>query len=74
MFFTLRTKNGYDASELSGMAQSFGYFLAALGPVIFGGLHDLIGSWITPLFMLLITGIIILITGVLAGRKVIINN
>lgn len=73
MFFTLRTKNGYDASELSGMAQSFGYFLAALGPIIFGGLHDLIGSWITPLFMLLITGII-LITGVLAGRKVIINN
>ncbi|MEI3613997.1 CynX/NimT family MFS transporter [Pseudogracilibacillus sp. SO30301A] len=74
MLFTLRTKNGYDASELSGMAQSFGYFIAALGPIIFGGLHDLVGSWITPLFMLLITGIMILITGVLAGRKVIINN
>ncbi|KQL19212.1 CynX/NimT family MFS transporter [Cytobacillus solani] len=74
MFFTLRTKNGYEASELSGMAQSFGYFLAALGPILFGGLHDLIGSWITPLFMLLFIAMIIFITGVLAGRKVMINN
>lgn len=74
MFFTLRTKDGYEASELSGMAQSFGYFLAALGPITFGGLHDLMGGWITPLFMLLFISIIIFITGVLAGRKVVINN
>lgn len=74
MFFSLRTKNGYEASELSGMAQSFGYFLAALGPIVFGGLHDLIGGWIIPLFMLLIIAIIILIAGVLAGREVMIKN
>ncbi len=73
MFFTLRTKNGYEAAELSGMAQSFGYFLAALGPIIFGGLHDLIGSWITPLFMLLVIALMIMITGTLAGRKVMIK-
>jgi len=74
MFFTLRTKNGYDASELSGMAQSFGYFLAALGPILFGGLHDMSGSWTVPLFMLLMIAIVILISGLFAGRKVLINE
>ena len=33
MFFSLRTNNGFEAAELSGMAQSFGYTLAATGPV-----------------------------------------
>ncbi|WP_068672214.1 MFS transporter [Oceanobacillus sp. Castelsardo] len=74
MFFTLRTKDGYDASELSGMAQSFGYSLAALGPVLFGGLHDFTGSWTAPLLMLLFVSIIILLAGWLGGRQVIINE
>ena len=74
MFFTLRTKDGYDASELSGMAQSIGYSLAALGPVLFGGIHDLTGSWTAPLYMLVLVSIILLIAGWLGGRKVIINE
>lgn len=74
MFFTLRTKDGYDASELSGMAQSFGYSLAALGPVLFGGIHDLTGSWTAPLYMLVFVSIILLIAGWLGGRKIIINE
>src|SRR5699024_11202186 len=36
MFFTLRTKDETQAAELSGMAQSLGYTLAAFGPVLFG--------------------------------------
>lgn len=74
MFFTLRTKDGYDASELSGMAQSFGYSLAAIGPVLFGGVHDFTGSWTAPLYMLVLVSIILLITGWLGGRKVIIAS
>lgn len=73
MFFTLRTKDGYEASELSGMAQSIGYLLAATGPMLFGGLYDLTGSWSIPLFMLLIVASIILIVGTLAGRDVVID-
>lgn len=73
MFFTLRTQNGYEASELSGMAQSFGYLLAATGPVMFGALHDITGGWSVPLLMLLILSGIILLVGVLAGRQVIIK-
>src|SRR5699024_8665403 len=54
MFFTLRTKNVTEASDLSGMAQSFGYLLAALGPVLIGLLQDLFHSWTMPLVLLLI--------------------
>lgn len=74
MFFTLRTKDGYAASELSGMAQSFGYLLAACGPVLFGLLHDLTGSWTTPLALLCLIAVIILISGLLAGRRVVIDG
>ena len=73
MFFTLRTKNVTEASDLSGMAQSFGYLLAALGPVLIGLLQDLFHSWTMPLILLLICGAIILIVGFLAGRKVVIE-
>jgi CP family cyanate transporter-like MFS transporter len=74
MYFSLGTKNGYDASELSGMAQSFGYFLAAFGPVMLGGLYDVTGNWTGPLIMLMLISIIIMITGALAGRQKIINE
>src|SRR5699024_10894011 len=74
MFFTLRTKNVTEASDLSGMAQSFGYLLAALGPVLIGLLQDLFHSWTMPLVLLLICGTIILIVGFLAGRKVVIED
>ncbi|WP_085993172.1 CynX/NimT family MFS transporter [Oceanobacillus senegalensis] len=74
IFFSLRTKDGYQASELSGMAQSFGYLLASLGPVVFGGLHDYTNSWIPPLLMLLLVSLIVLIAGFLAGRSNIIKE
>lgn len=70
MFFSLRTKDGFEAAELSGMAQSFGYLLAAFGPVLFGGFYDLTQSWTVPFMMLLILSVINSITGVLAGRNV----
>lgn len=73
MFFTLRTKDAYAASDLSGMAQSIGYLLAAIGPVLFGSLYDLSGGWNMPLFVLLVGGAIILLCGLLAGRDKVID-
>lgn len=70
MLFTLRTKNGHEASKLSGMAQSAGYSLAAFGPVLFGGLYDMTGNWVLPLCMLLLASSILAIAGYLSGRKV----
>lgn len=69
MFFTLRTKDETQAAELSGMAQSLGYTLAAFGPVLFGYLHDLTGGWNIPLAMLVIIAICIGISGFGAGKN-----
>lgn len=69
MFFTLRTKDGYEAAELSGMAQSLGYLLAAVGPVLVGGLQDITGSWTLPLSMMALFAIVMLIMGVASGKN-----
>jgi len=69
MFFGLRTKTAHEAAQLSGMAQSVGYLLAAIGPTLFGLLHDWTGGWTTPLTILLIVTGCILLCGLAAGRN-----
>ncbi|HEY2495259.1 MAG TPA: MFS transporter [Paenibacillus sp.] len=69
MLFGLRTTNAHDAAELSGMAQSIGYLLAALGPILFGYLHDVTNGWNVPLIVLLVITSLLLIFGVASGRN-----
>jgi CP family cyanate transporter-like MFS transporter len=51
-FFALRARDARQAAALSGMGQSLGYLLAAIGPLLFGVLHDATGGWGTPLVIL----------------------
>lgn len=51
-FFALRARDAREAAALSGMGQSLGYLLAAIGPLVFGVLHDATGGWGTPLVIL----------------------
>lgn len=67
MFFNLRTRSTEEAAELSGMAQSVGYVLAAMGPALFGWLHDATGSWTIPLILLLGASVLLLVVGLGAG-------
>ncbi|OME75910.1 transporter [Paenibacillus sp. FSL A5-0031] len=69
MFFGLRTENAHQAAELSGMAQSIGYLLAAIGPALIGFLHDLTNSWNLPLFILLGASVLLFLVGIGAGRN-----
>ena len=69
MFFTLRTHTPNEAAEMSGMAQSFGYILAATGPVFFGFLNDVTGSWTLPLIVLFIAVIALFLAGMKAGKN-----
>ncbi|WP_307894482.1 CynX/NimT family MFS transporter [Bacillus swezeyi] len=69
MFFTIRTRDGKEAAELSGMAQSFGYLLAAVGPVLVGTLHDISNGWAIPIIFLIIISVIILISGIVSGKE-----
>ncbi|WP_342549077.1 MFS transporter [Paenibacillus sp. FSL P2-0089] len=68
MFFSLRTRTTQEASELSGMAQSAGYLLAAAGPALFGLLHDAAGSWNVPLALLALASVLLFAAGMGAGR------
>ena len=54
MLFNLRTRTAFDAAELSGFAQSVGYLVAAIGPVLFGFVHDAMNSWIVPLMLFIL--------------------
>ncbi|MDB5084601.1 MAG: transporter [Bacilli bacterium] len=70
MFFALRTETTHQAAQLSGMAQAIGYLLAAVGPTLFGLLHDLTHLWTVPLVMLGIAAIFLLIFGLGAAGNV----
>ncbi|WP_203246406.1 CynX/NimT family MFS transporter [Sporosarcina beigongshangi] len=70
MFFTLRTRTAQEAANLSGMAQSFGYALAAVGPVLFGLLHDFTAGWTMPMLILIVASIVVLLAGMKAGKNV----
>ncbi|MDN5859249.1 MAG: MFS transporter [Pseudonocardia sp.] len=65
---TVRAPDSAHAAQLSGMAQSIGYTMAAAGPFAVGALHDLTGGWTVPLLVLLALLVPQALTGALAGR------
>lgn len=67
MFFGLRTSSAAQSAEMSGMAQSVGYLLAAIGPLLFGMLHDATHSWHVSIMMLIIVTVLLLLAGLKAG-------
>lgn len=69
MFFNLRSSSAKEAADLSGMAQSIGYILAAVGPFLFGLIHDKTGNWHSSLILLIVMTVILLFVGLNAGSK-----
>jgi CP family cyanate transporter-like MFS transporter len=67
-FFALRAPDPEHAAALSGMAQSFGYLLAAAGPFLFGVLRDTTGAWTVPLALLFAIAVCLLAVGLGAAR------
>lgn len=67
MMFSLRTKTAMDAAELSGVAQSIGYLLAAAGPVLFAFVNETTGSWYVPTILFIITCILLLVVALHAA-------
>jgi CP family cyanate transporter-like MFS transporter len=66
--FVLRARDVAHTEALSGMAQSAGYTLAAIGPLAIGALHDLTGGWTVPLVVLTALALPELIVAVAASR------
>ncbi|WP_242580592.1 hypothetical protein [Streptomyces sp. MST-110588] len=54
LFIVQRAPDARHTAQLSGMAQCFGYVLAATGPAVLGTVHDASGGWTVPLTVLLV--------------------
>ncbi len=68
---TFQSRRAADASQaaaLASMAQSVGYLIAAVGPLLLGALHDLTGSWTLPLLLLVALTLAQAVVGAGAGR------
>ncbi|HVI92179.1 MAG TPA: MFS transporter, partial [Dongiaceae bacterium] len=70
----LRSPDTHVAAQLSSMAQSVGYTLAACGPLLVGPLHSLTGDWsaVGVMFVLLSAGAAV--AGIGAGRNLLVGQ
>lgn len=67
MFLIVRARDTAATSALSGMVQSGGYAIAAVGPPVLGALHDAGGGWELPLVAFLAVTAGTLATGLVSG-------
>ncbi len=70
-FMMARAPDAGAAASLSAFAQSVGYLVASVGPLMVGLLHTATGSWNIPVCMLLLLCAAELATGILAGRPLV---
>ncbi len=68
LLIVLRSVDTDGATELSGMAQSIGYLVAATGPIIFGMIFDITGNWNYALLSLFVITFIKLYMGLGASK------
>lgn len=66
--FSLRARTHQAASALSGMAQSGGYLIAAVGPILFGAFVTLSGGWLASLILVGLVLVGQITTGFFVGR------
>ncbi len=64
----LRTRDAHTAARLSGMAQTWGYLLAAVGPLALGAVHQITDGWSVPIAILLAVCVGLVLLGLGAGR------
>ncbi|MFF3979232.1 CynX/NimT family MFS transporter [Streptomyces sp. NPDC001828] len=64
----LRSGDAQTAARLSGMAQTVGYLLAAVGPLAAGAVHQATGGWTVPIGLVLGVCAAALAVGLFAAR------
>ncbi len=69
MLMAARARTAEGATALSGMSQSVGYLVGALGPVGFGALYEITGGWTTPFLIFFVIAVGQAALGISVGRK-----
>ena len=67
-FISFRSQDAMQAASLSGMAQSFGYSLAAIGPMLAGYMYSSLGNWSGGLWLCASASFCCAIVGLGCGR------
>lgn len=70
----LRSPDTHVAAQLSSMAQSVGYTLAACGPLLVGPLHSLTGDWRAVGIMFVLLSVGATLAGIGAGRNLLVGR
>lgn len=66
--FGARARTPMSAARLSGMAQTFGYVIAASVPPVLGVVREATGSWTASLWILLGIAVITLVSGLISAK------
>ncbi|MDK7083158.1 MFS transporter [Pseudoglutamicibacter cumminsii] len=66
--FGARARTPMSAARLSGMAQTFGYVVAASVPPVLGVVREATGSWTASLWILLGIAVITLVAGLVSAK------
>ena len=66
--FSVKSRNESEAADISGLAQSGGYLLAAVFPPLLGYIRD-ISDWNKALYVLILTAAVLLVTLVHCSSK-----
>ncbi len=68
VMINLRSRTHEGAVALSGFVQGVGYVIAALGPLVFGLLHEASGGWVWPMIFLLCVALVPIAAGAIISR------
>jgi CP family cyanate transporter-like MFS transporter len=68
VLINLRTRSQHTSTALSGVVQTIGYSIGAVGPLLVGVLHSQTGGWTVPLLFLLATALVAAISGAMLAR------
>jgi CP family cyanate transporter-like MFS transporter len=69
LLIVIRAGDDEVAARLSAMSQSGGYLIAALGPLVMGGLHSLTTGWMLPILFLILANAFGFVLGYRAARE-----
>jgi CP family cyanate transporter-like MFS transporter len=69
LLIVIRAEDDHVAARLSAMAQSGGYIIAGLGPLVMGGLYSLTNGWAAPILFLVAANFFGLAMGYRAARE-----
>lgn len=69
LLFVAKAGSVETATRVSAMAQTVGYLIAAVGPLLVGALYHKLGNWNVPIGILAAILIIELIVSLPAGRN-----